>query len=80
METPDRRILKMALKDWKKVENNSWQSTNPHKANQTIDIYNNKSVIVHTHLYNNSSRIEKDITFKTKSQALKYVKEYMRTH
>ena len=70
----------MALKDWKRAGKDSWQSINQHKANQSIDIDNDNSITIATHLYNGDSRITIEKSFKTKSQALRFAKSYMRTH
>ena len=67
----------MAQKDWKKI-NAGWKNK---KDNERI--YINKEgtgyMLVRINFYNNSSnpQIER---FKTKSQALKYARSYMRKH
>jgi len=66
----------MATKDWEKIGKNAWQ-----KHNQVIDISNNK-VILMTSFYNSnrSDREEVIKLCKTKQQAIKFARQYMRKH
>jgi len=79
----------MALKDWKKNKLSQWNSKNTAKYEKrdnkgnylNIEIYPHylkiRGIIV-TVYKNNKPQIVNE--FKTKSQALKVVKEYMRKH
>ena len=70
----------MATKDWKKNGKDYWQSINPHKANQTLSIESDNSVILETHLYSGKSRQVFEKQFKTKTKANAFTKAYMRKH
>lgn len=71
----------MVLKDWKKVRKDAWE----HKINENqIWItgyglnYIEKYAVLITEGFPRKPKIIRD--FKTKQQALKFAKSYMRTH
>lgn len=76
----------MALKDWKKTRNNEQQIIFEQKKdkidingwNQTLIITNFKPIWEVAISYERSYDYHIKKTFKTKSQALKFAKEYMR--
>lgn len=75
----------MALKNWKKALGDKYQITFRNKI-ENIDLYINKTasntwVVQYFDNYKkNWNRPYANRYFKTKSQALKFAKQYMRTH
>jgi len=71
----------MALKDWKKVGKEQW---NKNFVNLSIEPLNDKYVMGWKYILDVYDRNDdKTILykyFKTKQQALKYAKSYMKTH
>jgi len=78
--------LKMAIKDWKLIENNygvkDWiRYKNQKFVGWTIEISRNtkkNSFIIYQNNRNHISVLKENL--KTKSQAIKYAKAYMRKH
>ena len=68
----------MALKDWKKVKNNKWKNIKSRKALIIRKIFNKHHVDIENRI-GYISYINLNIT-KTKSQALKFAKLYMKKH
>ena len=75
----------MALKDWKKTSNMGIKDYIVYKSQRyvglTLEISKNTNTdkyIVYTNNRHNISKLKEGI--KTKSQALKFAKEYMRKH
>jgi len=70
----------MALKDWKKVGSNRWKMKDKKKANEKTlmlqDYVNGFKLWLR---YGDGDIIDKGF-FKSKPQALKFAKQYMRTH
>jgi len=68
----------MALKDWKKTENGKWSVVYKNKKNVedyvTLEYVNEKNRL----LWKVRTLKVRNEYFKTKSQALKYAKAYMR--
>jgi hypothetical protein len=68
----------MALKDWKKVKENKWRKEYSNKVIfiEYDKLYTNNDYLVFTS--NSWNALGK--RFKTKSQALRFAKAYMRKH
>ena len=74
----------MALKDWKKVRINEWTNNKNKKTllieNTTASYFTSNDEYDYKYLvYIQGYKFNGD-GFKTKSQALKFAKQYMRTH
>jgi len=73
----------MVLKDWKKVGKFLYKRKDGYQEFTIIQSYNDNSYNFDAYSWRNyHSAIEtlEKRNFKTKSQALKYAKQYMRTH
>ena len=77
----------MALKDWKKVGMYKWQKIHSLRHNNhpiiTIEVPNafgSKQSFDLVQVTTDGRLVDRIKSFKTKSQALKFAKEYMRTH
>lgn len=77
----------MAQKDWKKTRDNSfgktWEKEN--KSRKVVVVLSNlksgsKLGIVESDLQGDNSNIIHEKFYDTKSQALRFAKQYMRTH
>lgn len=68
----------MALKDWKKIGKNDWQKTI--NNNWNILWYGKFAAGYAVVMSNSKERRIVKSGFKTKSQALKFAKQYMRIH
>ena len=77
----------MALKDWKKVDKNMWQKDKSgwHFSQVRIgkyirSVYNpDNENLYHVDIYEDGG-LKSEKKFKTKSQAIRFTKDYMRTH
>jgi len=67
----------MALKDWKKIREDTWKNINS-KDELTISRFGDKYIIML--FYKNTSNLIFYKFSKNRKQALKYVKEYMKKH
>jgi hypothetical protein len=76
-------LAKMTLKDWKKTGKLKWEQThvNEYSIIEIVQIGKDWTVvIVHEEFANIVNNFDRVKLFKTKQQALKYAKAYMRKH
>jgi len=70
----------MALKDWKKVGSSKYSWVRKDDKWAVISFTKNYKDAVTLYYYDIKEDKEHERIFKTKSQALKFAKSYMRTH
>jgi len=66
----------MVMKNWKKIGKSRWDNIKDVRSRRRLVIIDNKNVKIG--LYNGATLINRK--FKTKTQALRYARAYMRKH
>ncbi len=70
----------MALKDWKKVSKDERGTQVFHKGNKRVSVYRITNLSIYGVLTYSVGETGSNKSFKTKAQALKFARSYMRTH